>query len=412
MAERGERSVWGLVDAVSILFMQAYMAARVRALGHPSPMVRVLAQRDHAHSDAVLLERELAIFRSHRQSRPAKRRPYYSPQERAEILQLMRLRGWSAKETAARFVVHPNTIRNWKKAQLKKHAPDDAVGAPPWNRLHAGVRWLVHEIRSLCLERDFGTRTIARYILRAGIQISRASVRRILEEERPPCPKACASTTSAHRTAPEHFFKPPRPNHVWHMDMTVFRVLWMRFEVAAIIDGFSRKIMGLKVFHGSPTTTELVELIDTSAERSAAPTYVVTDRGGQFRRVFRHELRARGIQHARGRCRTWQFNAKVERLFWSLKRWWRLLLIVPSTASIQKHLDAYATWHNLHRPHEALGKLTPSEAASGISVPEPVRYTEGGELEPAVQIRRQHVGDDPRLLYPVIKVGPKHRTAA
>lgn len=63
MAEHGERSIWGLVDAVSILFMQAYMAARVRALGHPSPMVRVLAQRDHAHSDAVLLERELAIFR-------------------------------------------------------------------------------------------------------------------------------------------------------------------------------------------------------------------------------------------------------------------------------------------------------------------------------------------------------------
>jgi transposase-like protein len=282
MAERGERPNWALVDVVSILFMQAYMAARVRALGHPSPMVRVLAQRDHAHSDAVLLERELAIFRSHRQSRPAKRQPYYSPQERAEILQLMRLRGWSAKETAARFVVHPNTIRNWKKGQLEKHAVNDAVGAPPWNRLHAGVRWLVHEIRSLCPERDFGTRTIARHIMRAAIQISRALVRRILEEERPPHPKACAATTSAHRTAPEHFFRPPCPDHVWHMDMTVFRVLWMRFEVAAIMDGFSRKIMGLKVFQGSPSTAELVDLIDASTERSAVPNYIITDRGGQF----------------------------------------------------------------------------------------------------------------------------------
>ncbi|MEL6394905.1 MAG: DDE-type integrase/transposase/recombinase [Planctomycetota bacterium] len=412
MSELGDRSVLGLVDAVSILFMHAYVAARARALGHPSSIVRILAQRDHAHSDAVLLERELAIFRSHRQSRPAKRRPYYSPQERAEILQLMRLRGWSAKETAARFVVHPNTIRNWKKAQLKKHKTEDAVGTPPWNRLHAGVRWLVHEIRSLCPERDFGTLTIARHIIRAGIQISRASVRRILEEERPLQPKACTSIGSALRTAPEHFFKPPRPNHVWHMDMTVFRVLWMRFEVAAIIDGFSRKIMSLKVFHGSPTTVELVDLIDISAKRSATPKYVVTDRGGQFQRAFRHALRARGIQHARGRGRTWQFNAKVERLFWSLKRWWRLSLIVPSTASIQKHLDAYAIWHNLYRPHEALGKLTPSEAASGISVPEPVRYTEGGEFEPTIRIKRQHIGDDPRLLYPAITVKPKHRSAA
>lgn len=412
MAERGERSIWSLVDAVSIFFMHAYMAAWVRALGHPCPTVRVLAQRDHAHSDAVLLERELAIFRSHRQCRPAKRRPYYSPQERAEILRLMRLRGWSAKETAARFVVHPNTIRNWKKAQLKKHAADDAVGSPPWNRLHAGVRWLVHEIRSLCPERDFGTRTIARHLMRAGIQISRASVRRILEEDRPPRPRTCCSTTSGHRSAPEHFFMPPRPNHVWHMDMTVFRVLWMRFEVAAIIDGFSRKIMGLKVFRGSPSTAELVGLIDTSTERVAVPTYFVADRGGQFQGAFHRALRDRGIQHARGRCRTWQFNAKVERLFWSLKRWWRLSLIAPSTASIQRRLDAYATWHNLYRPHEALGKLTPSEAASGISPSEPVRYTEGGELEPAIQTKRQHVGDDPRLLYPVISVRPKHCSAA
>lgn len=128
MAERGGRSIWGLVDALPILFMLAYMAARVRTLGHPSPMVRVLAQRDHAYCDAVLLERELAIFRSHRQNRPAKRRSYYSPEERAEILQLTRLRGRPAKETAARFAVHPNAIRNWKKAQLDKRRCDDALG--------------------------------------------------------------------------------------------------------------------------------------------------------------------------------------------------------------------------------------------------------------------------------------------
>lgn len=86
--------------------------------------------------------------------------------------------------------------------------------------------------------------------------------------------------------------------------------------------------------------------------------------------------------------------------------------MVPSTASIQKRSDAYATWHNLHRPHEALGKLTPSEAARGLSAPEPMRYTEGGEFEPRIRIKRQHVGDDSRLLYPMIKVRPKHRLPA
>jgi hypothetical protein len=102
----------------------------------------------------------------------------------------------------------------------------------------------------------------------------------------------------------------------------------------------------------------------------------------------------------------------VERLFWSLKRWWRVSLVMPKRRSIQRRLDEYATWHNLHRPHAALGSLTPSEAARGTRRPEVIRYREGGELEPEIRIRRQHVRGDPRLLYPVIDVTPKPRSAA
>ena len=152
-----ERSVWDLVESVTILFMRGYLAARSRAFEHPMPMVRLLAQRDHAHTESVLLERELAIYRSQRHCKSPKLRPHYSPQERSEILQLMCLRGWSCKEAAARFVVHPNTIRNWKLALRDKLKTDELIGAPPWNKLHEGVRWLVHEIRQLCPERDFGT---------------------------------------------------------------------------------------------------------------------------------------------------------------------------------------------------------------------------------------------------------------
>ena len=249
--------------------------------------------------------------------------------------------------------------------------------------------------------------------VRAGIQVSRASVRRILGEERPPRPKPRSLTASVHRTAPDQFFKPTRPNRVWHMDMTVFRVLWMRFEAAAIIDGFSRKIMAVRVSPGSPTTARLIGLIDEATQQATASEYIVADRGGQFQGAFRQALRQRGIQHARGRSRTWRFNAEVERLFGSLKRWWRFSLVVPYTAATQKRLGGYTAWHNLHRPHEALDKLTPNEAAQGVKAPEPVRYTERrGDLEPTVWVRRQHVGDDPRLLYLMITARSKHRSAA
>jgi len=393
--------------------MRGYLAARARAYEHPMPMVRLLAQRDHAHTESVLLERELAIYRSQRHCKSPKLRPHYSPQERSEILQLMCLRGWSCKEVAARFVVHPNTIRNWKRALRDKLKADHLVGAPPWNKLHEGVRWLVHEIRQICPERDFGTRTIARHIMRPGIQISRASVRRILEEHsRNPSSTTRPLQNPRSRTAANHLLHPLHAHHVWHMDMTTVRVLWIRYEIAAIIDGFSRKIIGLQVFQGTPSTADLLKLIDQSIHKNTTPSFIITDRGGQFQNTFFVAMIQRGIKHARSPARVWQFNAKVERLFWSLKRWWRISLFPPNLKAIQKRLDVYAKWHNLYRPHASLGMLTPSEAEYGTRHPDPIRYTEGGKLEPRITIRREHVGDDPRLLYPVIKVRPKHRFVA
>ena len=407
-----ERSIWDLVESISILFMRGYLAARTRAFEHPMPMVRLLAQRDHAHSDAVLLERELAIYRSQRQRKPAKHRPHYAPQERAEILQLMRLRGWSCKETAARFVLHPNTIRNLKKSLREKHKSESVVGAPPWNKLHGGVRWLVHEMRQLCPERDFGTRTIARYIMRSGIQISRASVRRILEEQQPPRQLRDVESCRTKQRAPAHLIRPQRPHHSWHLDITSMRLLWLKLEVAAIIDGYSRKIVGMRAYAKRPSTYDLIRLIDDSIDANSSPRFIITDRGSQFQRAFYSAMSRRSITHARGPARAWQFNAKVERLFWSLKRWWRVSLVPPNLAVIQKRLDHFATWHNLYRPHASLGMLTPSEAELGLRRPEPTRYTEGGELEPQIRIKRHHVGDDPRLLYPVIRVKPKNCFAA
>ncbi|MEO0632009.1 MAG: hypothetical protein AAFY46_14990, partial [Planctomycetota bacterium] len=215
----------------------------------------------------TMLERELEVFRSQRRRKSAHQRPHYAPAERAQTLEVMRLRGWLANEAAERFVVHPNTIRNWQKAIEDKLRAEQVLGCPPWNRIHDGVRRLVHEIRVAFPEPEFGTRTIARHIVRAGIKISRTSVRRVLQEQ-PPRGPGSANGRSRVTTAPKHVQHPTRPKQVWHLDMTDLRVLWRRFEIAAIVDGFSRRIVALHVFGHRPTTSDLAKLVEQSTDES------------------------------------------------------------------------------------------------------------------------------------------------
>lgn len=142
-----DRSVWEVAEGIATTYMCAAMTARARMLEHASPLVWLLGQRDAMHHDASMLERELAAFRSQREQKPRHLRPHYSRAERAQILGVMKLRGWSAKEAGARFVVHPNTIRNWQRAVRDKLRAEQLLGGPPWNRLHGGVRRLIHKIR-------------------------------------------------------------------------------------------------------------------------------------------------------------------------------------------------------------------------------------------------------------------------
>ncbi|MEL6761931.1 MAG: hypothetical protein AAFP04_16245, partial [Myxococcota bacterium] len=212
-----ERTPWAVADGIASAFMRAAVLARTRMLDHASPIVRTMGQRDAAGHDAALLERELEVFRSHRRRKPAHQRSHYSPAERAHILEIMRLRGWSTKEAAQRFIVHPNTIRNWQKAVEHELRAERVLGQPPWNRHHDGVRRLVHEIRVAFPEPEFCTRTIARHIVRAGVKISRTSVRRVLQEE-PPKNPGNATNRSRVTKAPKHVQHPTAPNQVWHLD--------------------------------------------------------------------------------------------------------------------------------------------------------------------------------------------------
>ncbi len=416
-----------VIDALAVTLAQATQLARTRLASTASPILRLMIQRDHEASESELLRRESDILRAGRQNMPTHKRPDYQPAQRLAILQLMRLRGWNIKTVARHFVIHENTVRAWLKAVESQRRPGLFSGVIVWNRLDDGVRWAAGEIRRLCPEPEPGSRTIARHLLRAGIQISRSTVQRVLREANPEKPPRKPRPALEEPVGAEShgLLKPKRPGSkllsslistdplldcstlsqrscVWHCDITQIRVLWFTFFIAAVLDGFSRKLLAMKVYASTPCSHNLAAMVRSATVKHGKPKFLITDNGSQFRKLFGKAMRQQKVRHVRTRVRAPFLNGKVERLFRTMKLWSRLILFGFSARSIQRRLDTFRDWYNSARPHSALGIRTPEEVFTQRAIPQPVAYRARDGPDIQIEIPRRCYRHDPHL--PVIGI--------
>jgi hypothetical protein len=136
-------------------------------------------------------------------------------------------------------------------------------------------------------EKDFGTRSIAMQIVRAGKQLSRSSAQRILREQKPAPPSTPAEPPSQPSTIePHHILRPKHVNRTWHIDLTTLDFLFIRFYVAAVVDGFSRKLLALKVYKDAPSARNMLALVKNCVKTFGTPRFLITDGGTQFRSKF------------------------------------------------------------------------------------------------------------------------------
>ena len=189
-------------------------------------------------------------------------------------------------------------------------------------------------------------------------------------------------------------------------------MLWRRFEVAAILDSCSRKLLALRVYDRRPTSEDMIQLVDQVIENEgASPRFVISDHGAQFRKQFRRACEQWGATHVRGKVGVWQLNAKIERIFRTLKAWQRRTWMVPRCQSVQNRLDAFRLWYNEHRLHASLDGRTPAERLRAANRSVPVRYTQKRGVIPEIRISRQSIRGDPRLYKLEIRV-PEQRITA
>ncbi|MAX25178.1 MAG: hypothetical protein CMJ19_11810 [Phycisphaeraceae bacterium] len=364
-------------------------------------------ERDALLTEVEWLKRELEILRGQRANLLPRKRPEYSSEQRMAIVQLIRQRGWSIATVCKRFVLHPQSVRKWIRTAEKGDSSGALLPKVRWNRIDDAVRWAVHELRRLCPEPEMGTRSIARHLIRAGIQISRRSVQRILHETPPPAPKKVRKSRPPMNLpvgAESHGLSmPDNRNDVWHMDMMSLKVLWIHYTVAAILDGATRRLLCLHVYRKRPNTQQLLRLVGKTSTQYGTPRRLITDHGSEFQKQFKDGLNELGIKHIRGPVRMPNFNGKIERFFRTLRIWQRSVWLLPKHQNLQKRLVSFQLWYNQYRYHQSLDGLTPDEAWDCFEPEEPIPIRSADwPSHPHIRIQRSRFKDDAHL--PVIKI--------
>ena len=196
----------------------------------------------------------------------------------------------------------------------------------------------------------------------------------MLKERPKPAPKPAVTSTGRGVAA-------ERPNHVWHVDLTIvptvggFWVPWLPFAlpqrwpfcwwVAVVLDHYSRRVMGVAAFRQQPTS-EMVRafLGRTIRQAGTAPRYIICDKGPQFWcDGFKRWCKRRGVRPRFGAVGKYGSIAVIERFMKTLKTEGTRKVLVPlRREAFRSELLSFAAWYNGYRPHMWLGGRTPDEA--------------------------------------------------
>jgi putative transposase len=305
---------------------------------------------------------------------PAHRRPYYPPTERLEILELRAARGWSLEQTAATFLVTATTIRSWM-SRLEETGPAALLQLrTPVNKFPDFVRCAVQRLQALCP--TLGKKKLAEMLARAGLHLGVTTVGRIRKEKPEPTHPSSAATTPSGRTVTAK-----RPNHVWHVDLTIVSTqagFWCSFLPCALpqcwpfcwwsivlVDHYSRRVMDCAVFKQEPTAVALRAFLGRAIHAAGtAPRYLISDQGSQFWPTagYTHWCRRKGIRPRFGAVGEHGSIALIERLIRTLKDGLSHGMLIPLRhEAMQTELRWQVGWYNEYRPHTTLQGRTPHE---------------------------------------------------
>lgn len=217
------------------------------------------------------------------------------------------------------------------------------------------------------LEPSYGVRRIRNELAKLGYHVGRRVVRRYMQEMDIsafyPGPNL-SKRAKMDKTYPYLLRNLPinHSNQVWSIDISYIGTPTGFVYITAIIDWYSRFIVGYTISN-SLQTDSVTRVVKDAIRRHGKPEIINSDQGSQFTsKEYIELIKSYKIikisMDGKGRATD---NIAIERFFRSYK-WERLYLMYPETVSEVKAITReYIKHYNYERGHQSYGYKTPAE---------------------------------------------------
>lgn len=218
--------------------------------------------------------------------------------------------------------------------------------------------------------RTYGYRRIRVLLSRAGIPVNRKTVAAIMRERGLKGRKRgryVPRTTDSDHDCPVAAnllpSRPPtRPDAVWQTDITYINTAEGWMYLAAMVDGFTRRVVGWAIAPNMETSLVL-RALDNAVSNRRPPAGLLhhSDRGSQYAsEAYRDRLRELGFVASMSRRGNCYDNALTESLWSTLKLEWLHRRTFTRREEVEQAVFKFIDgWYNPRRLHSSLGYLSP-----------------------------------------------------